>query len=450
MAAALRAAAARGLAFALWSSSPGPALVRKRSDGGPVLTASPQTSLADESLSVAVRGLEPRQRVTLRAQVVSQQGCLFNSCAHYQADESGCLDLATAPSTGGDYTGVEPMGLFWGLAPAGMEKQHQRLEHSIDVEEPMIVEMLVHEGFSQPKSSIHGPVLARIKVQRQFAGPGVRKIRLREGVVRGSLFIPPGDGPFPGVIDMFGDEGGLLEFRSSLLANRGFAALALPYFGFEDLPVSMKDFQLEYFEQTARFLQRHPKVKGQGVGVVGSGKGADLALSMVTFLPEVVAAVSISGCCSNTAADLHYGELTLPGLCYDMSQVIVSEANVFDIFEALDDPLDPANECSIIPIEKAEGHILFVVGDDDRNWKSSLYAEIAIKRLQQHGKKNYELLSYPGAGHRIDPPYSPFCMSALDRVLGVPILGGGKIQPHGHAQVHSWQKIQEFFNIHLR
>nr|XP_033807314.1 acyl-coenzyme A thioesterase 5-like [Geotrypetes seraphini] len=448
--AALPAAAARGLALALRARSPGLAVVRRRSSSGPVLTVSPQPSLADERLSVAVRGLEPGQRVTLRAQVVGQEGCLFNSCAHYRADEGGCLELARDPSVGGDYRGVEPMGLFWALAPAGMEKPHQRLEESVAADGPMIVEMLVHEGFSQPKSSVHGPVLTRLKVERQFAGRGVRKIRLREGVVRGSLFIPPGDGPFPGVIDMFGDEGGLQEVRSSLLANRGFAALALPYFGFEDLPVTMKDFQLEYFERASRFLQHHPKVKGPGVGVIGSGKGADLALSMITFLPEVVAAVSISGCCSNTAADLHYGELTLPGLRYDMSQVIVSEANVFDIFEALDDPLDPANEYSIIPIEKAEGHILFVVGEDDRIWKSSLYAQIAIKRLQQHGKKNYELLSYPGAGHRIDPPYSAFCLSALDRVLGVPILSGGKIQPHGHAQVHSWQKIQEFLNTHLR
>lgn len=59
---------------------------------------------------------------------------------------------------------------------------------------------------------------------------------------------------------MYGDEGGLIEFRSSLLATRGFAALSLPYFDFEDLPKVMKEFQLEYFEEAARFLQRHPKV----------------------------------------------------------------------------------------------------------------------------------------------------------------------------------------------
>lgn len=191
------------------------------------------------------------------------------------------------------------------------------------------------------------------------------------------------------------------------------------------------------------------KVKGPGVGVIGTGKGAELALSMITFLPEVVAAVCISGCSSNTVADLRYGEMTLPGLRFDMNKVSVSDTGVYDTFEALDDPTKPANSPCTIPIEKAEGHFLLVVGEDDRMWKSSLYAELAIGRLRQHGKENFELLSYPGAGHRIDPPSTPFCQIAMDRVLGVPVLGGGESKAHAHAQEHSWGKIQEFLHFHL-
>ncbi|KAG9460310.1 hypothetical protein GDO78_022684, partial [Eleutherodactylus coqui] len=142
---------------------------------------------------------------------------------------------------------------------------------------------------------------------------------------------------------MFGDEGGLVEYRSSLLASRGIASLALPYFAFEDLPPAMTEFHLEYFEEAVNFLSRHPKIRGSGVGVIGTGKGADLALSMITYLPQVVAAVSISGCCANTAAPLNYKDFTIPALSYNMSRVRISEAAVFDVSEALDDPLDPAN-----------------------------------------------------------------------------------------------------------
>ncbi|EMP39575.1 Dynein light chain 1, axonemal [Chelonia mydas] len=234
-----------------------------------------------------------------------------------------------------------------------MERPYQRLVPK-QIKTPMKVEVSVHQGHSQP-GSIPGQVLAKTNVERWFTAPGVRRIRLKEGSVRGSLFLPSGDGPFPGVIDMFGDEGGLMEFRSSLLATRGFAALSLPYFDFEDLPTVMKDLHLEYFEEAARFLQRHPKVKGPGIGVIGTGKGAELAFSMITFLPQVVAAVCISGCSSNTITALHYGELTLPGLHFDTSKISISETGVFDIFDALDDPMDPANSHCLIPIEEAEG-----------------------------------------------------------------------------------------------
>ncbi|KAG8429209.1 hypothetical protein GDO86_018056, partial [Hymenochirus boettgeri] len=259
-----------------------------------------------------------------------------------------------------------------------------------------------------------------------------------------------GDGPFPGVIDMFGDEGGLVEYRSSLLASHGFASLALPYFAFEDLPPAMTNLHLEYFEEAAKFLVRHPKVRGPGVGVIGTGKGADLALSMITFLPEIVAAVSISGCCANTAATLNYKDCSIPGLTYNMSRVQITDDGVFDVFEALDDPLDPVNNNSLIPLEKANGHLMFIVGEDDRNWKSSLYAKAAYHRLMDHGKENVTLLSYPGAGHRIDPPCSSFCFAAIDRFLGVPVLGGGKLSTHCQAQEDSWKKIQDFLNFHLR
>ena len=50
------------------------------------------------------------------------------------------------------------------------------------------------------------------------------------------LFLCLGEGPFQGVIDMFGGSGGLIEFRAALLASRGFAALALAYFNYKDLP----------------------------------------------------------------------------------------------------------------------------------------------------------------------------------------------------------------------
>ena len=69
-----------------------------------------------------------------------------------------------------------------------------------------------------------------------------------------------GEGRFPGVIDLFGGLGGLIEFRASLLASHGFVALALAYFNYEDLPPQPEKTELEYFEEAVNFLLRYPKV----------------------------------------------------------------------------------------------------------------------------------------------------------------------------------------------
>lgn len=69
-----------------------------------------------------------------------------------------------------------------------------------------------------------------------------------------------GEGPFPGIMDLFGGIGGLIEFRASLLAARGFAVLALAYFAYEDLPNLLQEVDLEYFEEAANLLLAHPKV----------------------------------------------------------------------------------------------------------------------------------------------------------------------------------------------
>lgn len=159
------------------------------------LAVSPAAGPADERVETRVAGLSPGQPVTLRAVAADDGGCLFQSCAHYRADSRGELHLGTDASHGGDYTGVEPMGLFWSLAPAGMEKPYQRLVPR-NTGAPMKVEVLVHQGHSPP-GSMPGPVVAKAEVQRLFTTPGVRRIRLKEGVVRGSLFLPPGECPGP-------------------------------------------------------------------------------------------------------------------------------------------------------------------------------------------------------------------------------------------------------------
>ena len=58
-----------------------------------------------------------------------------------------------------------------------------------------------------------------------------------------------------------------------------------------------------------------------------------------------------------------------------------------DCYEALDDPRKHPE--TIIPIETADANFLFLVSCDDRNWKSEMFADLAVERLRLAGRTNY-------------------------------------------------------------
>ncbi|XP_076777822.1 acyl-coenzyme A thioesterase 3 isoform X3 [Arvicanthis niloticus] len=259
--------------------------------------------LCDQPVHIAVRGLAPEQPVTLRAALRDEKGARFRAHARYRADAAGELDLARAPALGGSFAGLEPMGLLWAMEP---DRPHWRLVKR-DVQTPFVVELEVLDGH-EPDG---GRLLARAVHERHFMAPGVRRVPVHEGRVRGTLFLPAGIGPFPGIIDLFGVGGGLLEYRASLLAGKGFAVMALAYYNYDDLPKSMDIIHLEYFEEAVTYLLNHPQVKGSGVGVLGISKGGELGLAMASFLRNITAAVIINGSISSVGGTLQYKDETM-------------------------------------------------------------------------------------------------------------------------------------------
>ncbi|XP_058423277.1 acyl-coenzyme A thioesterase 2, mitochondrial-like isoform X3 [Diceros bicornis minor] len=217
----------------------------------------------DEPVRIAVRGLAPEQPVTLRASLRDEKGALFRAHARYCADAEGQVDLERAPALGGSFAGLEPMGLLWALEP---EKPLLRLVKR-DVQTPFAVELEVLDGHDEPEC---GRLLGRAVHERDFLGPGVRREPVRAGRVRATLFLPPEPGPFPGIVDISGAGGGLLEYRASLLAGKGFAVMALAYYNCEDLPKSVETLHLEYFEEAVNYLLSHPQVRMTTTGRVNS------------------------------------------------------------------------------------------------------------------------------------------------------------------------------------
>ncbi|NP_001073177.1 acyl-coenzyme A thioesterase 5 [Rattus norvegicus] len=408
----------------------------------PVVSLEPDShSCWDEPLSITVRGLAPEQPVTLHSALRDEKGALFRAHARYRADAHGELDLERAPALGGSFTGLEPMGLIWAMEP---ERPFWRLVKR-DVQTPFVVELEVLDGHEPDGRRL----LAQAVHERHFMAPGVRRVPVREGRVRATLFLPPGTGPFPGIIDLFGIGGGLLEYRASLLAAKGFAVMALAYFKYDDLPKATDILRLEYFEEAVNYLLGHPQVKGPGIGLLGISKGAELCLSMASFLNGITAAVIINGSMVNVAGTLYYKEESLPASSMNLERIRVTKDGFKDIIDILTVPPEGPDQKSIIPVERSDTTFLFLVSQDDRNWKSEFYAREASKRLQAHGKKTPQIICYPEAGHYIEPPYFPWSKAAPNSLFDMPIILGGEPRAHAMAQVDAWQQLQIFFHKHL-
>ncbi|CAK6965637.1 Hypothetical predicted protein [Scomber scombrus] len=396
--------------------------------------------LFDEPVQVKVTGLRSRQVVTMKARSTDDKGVVFSSSATYRADGRGEVDLERDASLSGAYNGVEPMGLLWSMRPDTLHKKFQKTR-SLN---PHVVKFSVHEVEGE------GRTLAEVTNERLLIGNGVTRLPMQVGNIRGVLFTPPGQGPFPAVMDLYTFGGGLSEKRASLLASRGFVVLTVALYGHNDMPKNIKEVHLDYFEEAIQLLRKQDKVGNKGVGIISISKSGDLALSAASCLPGVDATVWINGCSANTALPLYYKKRQIhPPLMFDLSRVIPTESGPSIAKYGVDNPLAEENRATLIPIEKAKGHFLFVASDDDLNWDSKAYMDEMVERLKRHGKENFESVCYPGAGHYLEPPYGPYCPSSIHVVVGKPVMWGGEPRSHAAAEVHMWKKIQEFFRSHL-
>nr|AAB58325.1 bile acid CoA: amino acid N-acyltransferase [Mus musculus] len=409
------------------------------------LTAVPLSALVDEPVHIQVTGLAPFQVVCLQASLKDERKPV-SSQAFYRASEVGEVDLEHDPSLGGDYMGVHPMGLFWSLKP---EKLLGRLIKRDVINSPYQIHIKACHPYFPLQDLVVSPPLDSLTLERWYVAPGVKRIQVKESRIRGALFLPPGEGPFPGVIDLFGGAGGLMEFRASLLASRGFATLALAYWNYDDLPSRLEKVDLEYFEEGVEFLLRHPKVLGPGVGILSVCIGAEIGLSMAINLKQIRATVLINGPNFVSQSPHVYHGQVYPPVPSNEEFVVTNALGLVEFYRTFQETADKDSKYCF-PIEKAHGHFLFVVGEDDKNLNSKVHANQAIAQLMKNGKKNWTLLSYPGAGHLIEPPYTPLCQASRMPILIPSLSWGGEVIPHSQAaQEHSWKEIQKFLKQHL-
>uniref|UniRef100_A0A673B548 Acyl-CoA thioesterase 19 n=1 Tax=Sphaeramia orbicularis TaxID=375764 RepID=A0A673B548_9TELE len=409
------------------------------------LSVQPSRALVDEKFIVLVQNAPPGFQMTIHSLHHSEDGHSWEAFGHYTADATGTVNVSQDHSVGGTYSGVEPMGLLWSLRPVPGSKSWLRFR-KMNVETPMEVAISVYQGHQTV--FVDQVQLASVVAERWYMAPGVRRIPVTESDLTATLFLPPGPGPFPGVLDLWGGAGQLVEYRSALLASHGFASLALDYLTPKITLKTGKMVKDDYFETAYKFLQQHPKVSGCRIAMMGLSYSTSITLKMAIY--SEVMKLSCAVCTSGSHVQ------PVNGSVEDIFKMFHSNSEKARFTEEkqaiyrdllLPIPTDPGMKLDVsltIPCP-----LLLIVGEDDQNWAAPEFAQDIKEMMEQAGNSHLlTLLSYPNTGHLIEPPYLPHARASRFKSVVV-VLWGGDTVAHSRAQEDAWRKTLAFLRENL-
>src|SRR5579864_5631942 len=233
----------------------------------------PDRVLSDEVAAIRAAGLQPSQRVAIKASLIDGADAHWSSHADFVADASGSIDTSKQAPAAGTYKEVSAMGLIWSMAP---ESKHVARYLRPRNAAPQTIDF-------ELKRKDGSPLTARL-TQVEMS-PLVERIPVHDGSLRGAFFVPRETGKHAAVLVVGGSEGGVPTGKAVWLANRGYAALALAYFNFDDLPRALAGIPLEYFGQALTWMSRRPEVDPSRLAVMGTSRGGELALQLGSMYP---------------------------------------------------------------------------------------------------------------------------------------------------------------------
>ncbi|XP_033490561.2 peroxisomal succinyl-coenzyme A thioesterase-like isoform X2 [Epinephelus lanceolatus] len=414
------------------------------------LSVQPSRGLVDEEFTVLVQNLFPGFQLTVRALHQCEDGHTWDAFAHYIANATGEVNVSEDLSLGGTYSGIEPMGLLWSLRPVPGSKPWLRLR-KMNVQTPMEVTISVYEGH-QTEGFMDQVPLASVVVERWYMAPGVRRIPITEDGLTATLFLPPGPGPFPGLLDLWGGGGKLVEYRAALLASHGIASLALDYLTPKVTIETGKMVGNEYFEKAYRVLEQHPQILGSRIAMLGLSLGTSITLKMAVYskVIKLRCAVCISGSHvqqvdGSLRQNLSYFDKNSAKIRFDKDNNVILRDMTLPI---------TTNPSLKVDVGRLQCPLLLVVGEDDQDTPAYEAAMDMREMMEQAGNGHLlTVLSYPKAGHLIEPPFTPFIRASPIRSLGTGqkflVLWGGETVAHSRAQEDAWRKTLVFLRKNL-
>ena len=248
------------------------------------------------------------------------------------------------------------------------------------------------------------------------ATPGLLHIPIHADGLVGVLVLPDAKGTYPGILRLGGAEGGANTRDADIIASRGYAVLALAYFGAEGLPADLEEIPLEYFEKAIAWMKHNANIDPEHLGIIGVSRGSSLALLLPTIYHDFDAVVALAPThvvwqssyldWSRYAekSSLSFRGKPLPFVPYDFSDEAASagcnqSGNCAAMYDYSLGQIDRVN-ASVIAVERITAPILLVSGEADALWPANKMGNLVVQRLAEK-KFRYEIrhISHANAGH---------------------------------------------------
>ncbi len=270
------------------------------------LGVSANPAMMDRPSSIRATGLQPNERVAIRAELADGEDARWTSQADFVADSQGNIDTSKQPAVAGSYKEVSSMGLIWSMMPASRKTARYQPPRNFASQ---TVEFHLMRGSAQTGVRAHGTTSGSLK-----ASSGSRCMM---ACFAACCSCRREKDRHPAVLVLGGSEGGMPARRAAWLASHGYAALALAYFRYDDLPKELARIPLEYFGQALKWMGRRPEIASDRIAVMGISRGAELALELGSMYPTIKGVVAYSPTYEirPVAASLQYH------LCVDMERL---------------------------------------------------------------------------------------------------------------------------------
>jgi uncharacterized protein len=265
------------------------------------------------------------------------------------------------------------------------------------------------------------------------------------------VYYPPPAGRHDVVLVLGGSEGGTRGSgpTAKTLAEHGFGALAIAYFGDKGLPEALENVPLETMEAGVDWLRAQPAVGPRRIPVLGVSKGGEAALLLAAHDPRlcaVVAGVPSSVVwagidMAHPATPVTASSWTLAGK--PLAFVPYAEGPFRGVRDLYERSLAKAAPEAVIPVEKIKGPVLLISGKADQLWPSTPMADAVMARLDAgHFPYEHRHLAYDNAGHAsVGPPF-PADSPNLSRLASL----GGTVEGNQAARTDGWPKVLAFLD----